>query len=486
MSQGWTVLFFIYEEVDKLTVKYANELIGKLTDTVASDDLTLLVFESIYRDNVVDSVDGKLYELKHKDGSAKREKILEKDFGNINPGDFNTLKRVLEHVKDNDLLREKFLLFTWDHGLGFGIFDGDPVQTAVAAADVTNAIHGDAATAIAPSSFRIVTNGRRRQRNHAPAAAPPGAPVADTNGDAQIDMLTNRELSAALATLGRKTNLVIMMNCWMQMLETSYELAENVDYLVAAETVHFFAGYDYKTIIDEMATKPAISAEEVAELTVRTTQNTFRLPPFATHLDEIIISTASLGKLKYVKAAMEKIWEEMIGHVDKKFININATRKVCRDLSQGYLTNTQEQPDLMYFIDFKNYILELNKKRIISAEALKQFETAFSEYIIHTYIGDRFVKINPRTNVAFGHGVSIFHPFSQEHFEDRYFVVFYEKEGTSMAKSPWGNFLKAYQRIVLSKLLPGFVQERLTLPVPETTMEESGFGFRLRLKLFVE
>jgi hypothetical protein len=248
--------------------------------------------------------------------------------------------------------------------------------------------------------------------------------------------------------LPRKADLVIMMNCWMQMLETGYELAETVNILVAAETVHFFAGYDYTNIINQMARNPRSSANTVAKVAVNTIESNFMEErSWRKHLKEVIISATALSRIKNIKHALDAVCKELNHTLDKKFETVRRVRQGCLDLSSGYFTNTQSRIDkkiVIFFIDFYNYIAELANEGLISSQSLVKLDKAFKKYILYIYIGNKYTEPS-RNGIQLGHGVSIFHPFRYNDFDDLYYEYFYLRKRIKMATTSWNTFLDEFK-----------------------------------------
>jgi hypothetical protein len=135
-----------------------------------------------------------------------------------------------EYFRDHVLRRYKakhYLLFTWDHGKGYGIFEDSSVPN---------------------------------QKEDIEVIVQP-----------EVKILTMEELRNAisLAFGTKKVDLVIMMNCLMQMVDTGYALRKNAKYLVAPQTDMDFRGYNYSFIFQAMINNPNIKPRKLAKLAVR-------------------------------------------------------------------------------------------------------------------------------------------------------------------------------------------------------------------------
>lgn len=133
-----------------------------------------------------------------------------------------------KYFKDQVLQKHKasrYLLFTWDHGKGYGIFEDTTGQT---------------------DSMKIIHQ-------------------------SDVKILTMEELKNAIGCAfgKRKVDLVIMMNCLMQMVDTGYALRNNAKYLVAPQTDIDFRGYNYSYIFQVLLNTPNIKPRKLAKLAVR-------------------------------------------------------------------------------------------------------------------------------------------------------------------------------------------------------------------------
>lgn len=166
-------------------------------------------------------------------GGDKRSRLVrigeEKDFDIFCQEDITTYFR--QYVLVDGRKAEKYLLFVWGHGAAYGVFFG----------------------------------GNLPHSNPSPLPPPPE----------EFAMLSMNKLKAAiLAAFGDggqgKMDLVILMACFMQFLDTAITLRQaGVDYLVASQSGESFVGYNYTVIFKKLYKKPGIAAEKLAILAVR-------------------------------------------------------------------------------------------------------------------------------------------------------------------------------------------------------------------------
>lgn len=437
MQPGWTVLFYIYEE-DRSTKIHADRLLKDLLAAKDDESLILLVFESIHEDKGGGEITGRLYTMEYNDRTGTREKALKKDFGLIDPGDAGVLENVLQFIKKNKLLREKFLLFTWDHGAGFGIFDGDPRVHQVAGGPPPKKAIGGKGNG--KENLRVARNGRAHDLSKkVPAGMHPG----------KIKMLTVADINQALRSLKRRTDLVIMLNCWMQMLEAGYELSGTVDILVASETVNFFAGYDYTRIINRMANHPASTGEDIARLAIQTIPANYKKKKaWEKDLKELVISATRPAISQRIVDALDKAADDLLSNMPAHFRKIKQGRKSCEDLSCGYFMNKSGKPDRSirdFFIDPLHYISVAAEKGLVSPARLQALQQATKEYILLEYCGQHYRMKDPSSGIRLCNGYSIFHPADEKDFDCVYYHYFYKTHKIKLSETRWAAYLDHYK-----------------------------------------
>jgi len=232
-SPKWTVLFIVHA-VDDQSRYYSEQLFTELLQVDPSDDIRILVLRNTYdyQDNT--DTHAYLWEVVTKNGKRIKRRILpeeieypsqkgkEKSFGKLNFGSSETLGKIFYCIKNYyeiDNNENKVMLFTWDHGYAFGIFD--------------------------PNEYD--------KKEAVPIKSAP-----------TTDMLMVKELAKAIETSFTKIPMLVMMNCWMQSIETNCQLKDCVDYLIAPETSIDWLGYDYISILNQLISNPKISKEQLA------------------------------------------------------------------------------------------------------------------------------------------------------------------------------------------------------------------------------
>lgn len=422
MTPQWTALFYTYAE-DEDTKAYAKELEKLLLSAKHTEAVNLLLFRSRYYESS-DQIHGELFLLRSSQGSEYRQLELLQDFPSVNPGKSQLLSQVIKVIRDKNLLQGKFLFFPWDHGTGFGIFNWNPFEKK----GLTDA----------PPQLQVIRSRRQKM---------PGGGIKLNEGmaafnEVNINMLTMAEINDALKDVS-VTNpiIIIMLNCWTQMLETGYEFSDTVEWLVAPETVHYFKGYDYVGILNALADNPGMSTESVAKLAIGSLYSFFNSDlSWRYGLDDLVVSAVQPAKSKAVVTALTDICQY---HLEPPrpgtFEMIANIRNKCYDVSSN-----DGKPSCK-FIDLFNFIRRLRENHLIDPVFYDRMHAAMNHYVryIHTPAND---LINGPT-----YGCSVFHPDEEIDFNsNRYFSFFFVRDNFKMARagnSSWANYLHKYQKV---------------------------------------
>ncbi|MRG48736.1 hypothetical protein GFS24_26730 [Chitinophaga sp. SYP-B3965] len=92
-----------------------------------------------------------------------------------------------------------------------------------------------------------------------------------STGHLGADHLSRAIIDASTFSSPFKISVLLMINCYMQTIETGYELSiAQTDYLVAPENIGSFEGYDYKELFRILFTNPAVTSEDFARTAITT------------------------------------------------------------------------------------------------------------------------------------------------------------------------------------------------------------------------
>lgn len=401
----WTVLFIVHA-VDEETRVYSEKLFSDLLQTKSSRDVRIFVLHNTYNYKInEDDINATLYEIQYigdeKNGTGKKiKKRLDAadDLVIDNIGNPDVLSRLLRFVR-NQSEGGKFILFTWDHGCGFGIFD-------ITELDQLN-----------------FTDNRVQRNAH------------------KTDMLMVGELGKALKKVfidepknGKRIDLLIMMNCWMHSIETASELKDTVEILIAPETTIDFLGYNYIDLIDEISDPDysEVEFEELAKKIINDTVEKYEKSQPDIKANELIISATKPAKSDVIINLIKELATELREKV----------KEGRKDLIRQQRIKTEELTKEFigcpwYFVDILDVVTKLNLVYPSLNEIKQNLERELKEdsgYMIKKYIGDNFKKNPYEDNYG---GVSICFPYKMDDFiNGDFYKNFYSRSAGHLISFP--------------------------------------------------
>ena len=225
----WTVFFLM--RVEDSVLAEATAFLQDLLEVEISDDIAIILCVNINKYSIKRFLSG-VPGTQAPDGPEKMTTVFYRILSSKNEAgkchsavEFIYEKRNFDITNEDDVsyyfkqfvLRnhdaDRYMLFTWDHGNGYGIF------------------------------------------THAYKKASRGLKTL------QMDQLS-RAIELAFDTA--KIDLMVMMDCDMLTLDTGYALRDTVKYLVASENALNAVGYNYQAIFKELIKNPDIASEKLA------------------------------------------------------------------------------------------------------------------------------------------------------------------------------------------------------------------------------
>ncbi|WP_456462068.1 clostripain-related cysteine peptidase [Reichenbachiella sp.] len=241
---------------------------------------------------------------------------------------------------------KKHMLFTWDHGNGFGIFKG-------------------------------VGKGG----------------LTDPKKEAKR-VLSMDELGHALSrTFGNeKVELMVMMNCFMQLFDTSYALKRNVSGLVAPQTDLTFYEYDYKTFFETLVKNPNTDGLSLGKKLIEKFDD-----KKSKILNKLSVSFIDLSIVDSIVMLLDELADRLLTHIKE-----GQWRPVEMSFKNAAMVDKSRM-----IIDFRSLIEELKKHLNKEDETLNKLLLAFDQMIIHSFTN---IKVNNENN--YHHGISMMTPFA--------------------------------------------------------------------------
>lgn len=445
----WTVLFIVHGLGDGL-----QEQSRVLTNLLGFGNWSLKYTNLLYLKSEIDHSNGKSITAVLNKVSSSRERrrggpdvVVEEKFPQINIGNKHHLTDVFAYVTKN-FPSEKLMLVVFDHGAGFGMFDAtpDPDQPDVNA-------H------INEIDEKLKRNeGKRLQRHIIPPVAAGYYNTKKQRGKerlgaskrkkAHTDMLTMEELSASIqAGFNRKVDVMIMVNCNMQMIETGYSLRENVDYLVGSESLFWVYGINYREVLWQLDNLYRLKPASIAALCIKSLRSRYERIDKLQNLNDVSFSAIDLKKMIPVYEKLDElaaILIEDIKNTRTKLKAINKARRAGVDLSQFNLTKAEKDGyEPLFFYDLLWFLKNIGDHD----ERVKEIDSLFKKAILNRHVGSDFKK-NGNELVS---GLSVYLPLTKEDFEMQYFDLFYKKKAKfriDFADTKWGELLLTIKKQV--------------------------------------
>ncbi|MBE7169540.1 MAG: hypothetical protein INR73_03075 [Williamsia sp.] len=390
-----------------------------------------------------------LHELKKHGSDRMLFDEVPPGYGVIDMGDDRKLRRIFSDIRSG-YPSQRFLLFTWDHGSGFGIFKTNPAERSLLEKEAFLNFEmevmqeGNSRSPVIPEAaieFDIIDNHSTEEE--------PGSPVQGKKGEAgkkiKTSMLTNDELRNTILydTQARKVDLLIMMNCAMQMIETGYALQDAVEYLVAPETCIFWAGYDYKSIISKLCIAPDIETEALGKYAIDTIESYYKNTPSRTYFNDLVVSLVKPAASVEIRTAIDEIADQLTNKLGQSFAKIKSLRTASEDLTQKYVSGVP-----YHYIDFLGFVAALAQTAdMITLERIKQ---ATEKYVIHIIKGNNYSQVDTANNIGRVNGYTIyFPPTAYEADDDVYYDWFYKagnRQTLFAGHCTWKVFLQQYFR----------------------------------------
>jgi Clostripain family len=332
-------------------------------------------------------------------GQMSKFKLLKKN-SNFNIRNPRHIEKYFSDIILTGYRAVKYLLFTWGHGAAYGLFP----------------------------------------RGNIPKSKL-GKPVRPI----KWDMLSISGLANAIkSTFGnqrdQKINLVIMMNCFMQLFDTGLSLSNaGVDYLVASENTESAVGYNYLQIFDQLFNHPEMDSRELATLAVYSLDMKNYPDKTGTPGDPLQDTAYFANDLRlYNRMAglMDKLSMQLINFLKTHFQAINDAVNAC----VFYGGNNYSTVDLFRFTE------QLRKKVGVDLDMdiINQINHLKNEIVVQEYWG---IKLKTEFPLAFPLGISVNLPRCNE--GESAFYVTYARKGSPYASEfarnhYWSLFVKKF------------------------------------------
>lgn len=372
------------------------------------------------------------------------------------------------------------LLLTWGHGAGMGFFPEKvhPDQCDISEkSHITKIFNTDAALALLKSALSIDDSYLHYNKldtqlsealidssnYYSNAAAYKSVSLIEDKIKRHRKTISVEDIRNVIkkALRGQRINIILAMNCYMQMFETGYILRDVADIMIAPQTTISFYGYNYNELFKLLHSKPESKSEAIAKNVTDyfflkyTDEIINSTPAWKLNLDKISISA---NNLEPYKDLLELIDEICCYFIEKYDDPASSTYKVpqikwfIKNARRKCMWLTAENSgivDLFHFLyefgrlydqdDFEDLwrskYLKLNKIKSQILISITQ-----SHQVHDPEIGFNFMPSKSP------HSISVFFPFLQ----DSDLIKFIKKEFyscdstailTFMQQSQWAKFI---------------------------------------------
>jgi Clostripain family len=450
----WTILFIVHGLGDELA-----EPSQVLTNLISHgnwrlQDVNLLLLKSSIKKRPGGKIiESTLYKVNSKWAirNGKPKVVSQKSFPDINIGDQDKLTAVFSYVRQK-FPSQKLMVGFFDHGSGFGIFEAVPGDAETAGDNSENGT-GNSGEHLSGSAFRkkkgifIPAALSRRRRSSSKAATDKkeksvlSKKLSKARKDVAVtDMLTMEELSRAFRNgFKRKVDVLVMVNCNMQMIETGYTLRNDVEYLVASETLFWIYGINYREVLFMIDSHPNISPRKVAEFCITTLEFRYERIGLKKNLSDVFFTALHLGKMNPVYELLDEISDSLKKAIPKEYNKLKKARNNGIELSQYKSpAEIKREYEASLFYDLIFFLKETGMQKAKISLLFRSLRAA----IVDAYAGEEFVAgRKPLLN-----GVSVFLPFTKTDFGNTYYRLFYKSGSpfrTDFSGTKWGEFITA-------------------------------------------
>lgn len=319
---------------------------------------------------------------------------------------------------------ERYILFTWDHGQPFGIFPGinqEPARSPLEKLQL--------------KAFHF----RQQKQLKTERLARATARVAT---DDALPMLTATELKQAIqwAFDGQKIDILVMSNCFLQFFDTGYELSDCADYLVTFETIMYFNdSFNYKNILEALATNVAITPETMAKNIVEI----FAATPSHSSVsrDEVSLFANDLSWYPALARMVDRLAGILTTAIPDHREKILLAASKCEYISPGI--------PMFCLLDFRNLVKNLYQEipGLFPESFFDTLMTILDQVVVSSFIGKSFREDGSLADVS-PSGFSIYFPILSEDYRTSFLDNFMTESSLSPTEFTkrfgWDQFIRQY------------------------------------------
>jgi len=340
--------------------------------------------------------------------------------------DRDAWKIAIKYIYSNIKSKRK-ILYTWSHGAGFGINadEQDPGNAFISGHDRIDSKLTQVSNRFSYLSSQEVTSLNSLE------VADLIIPISLTSGEYQmvektdipdckkIEVLWMSDLSKELKSAldGEKIDLLMMVNCNMQLLENGYMLRDVVSILIGPESLMWADGYDCENLFRIIKECPSVNNEKLSRLVVDDYITKYRRSNDQQYLDYTTIFANSLARYNDLATILKQVTKSQFPHLqDIKFI--------IQRLQKNYF-NPVSGNSSFFLIDAGLWIKtvrDTRELRFLETSIYDHFLTLNKESVVASHVGRKLQDSDQANDLQFGYsGRSLFLPESNLYSAPRRF-----------------------------------------------------------------
>jgi hypothetical protein len=260
------------------------------------------------------------------------------------------------------------------------------------------------------------------------------------------DMLTPEEISTAITnSFSKKIDILIMMNCWMQSVETCYALEESVETLIAATSTLDFIGYDYIDFIGKIVSDPDIKPYDLSKRIVTNIEGKYKKLNTEIAFKEIAVSAIRLSRIRDLKEIADNFSTSLDAAVKTNLPWVNKERGRSFEFTHDYLPNAGVF--FLYVVDLFDVISRLHTMNFITDKDIDNLTSWLNDYMIINTIGGNFTNETK--------AIGIYFPNNRSYTDtSTYYFNLYSPKGPKKNRkrfsldSRWSVFIENYNKML--------------------------------------
>lgn len=419
----WLIIFFIHEILEYK--KECEKLISLICHVgPGSHNKIIIILDSVNMDNpAVPFFSLDLFEVlprNNQEGVYEMHKIKDTgiDFSREHAWE-DAFLYILRKYGDS---AKRTILFTWSHGAGFGINTENSriIRTANAFSvnpqgHPTNSLE-EVRSNLYYASAKLQTAATRilpfiKSSNNGETGVYQKYQFVNNQAEIckNLEILWMDDLSRILGEYQpRKIDLLVMMNCNMQLFENGYALRRSVRYFIAAESKLLMYGYDYHSLLRILNNTPSIKPRILAKAVINTFICYHRKEGRSDYLTTTALFANSLQYYDLLFACIQQFFSILLHNHNALLPVIRETRMSMQVVSQNA---TYELVDLGYFM---KCMAEKTGHTFGIKRLYNFFESINKKTVVKAHIGKTLI-VNDKENIPkrFGHsGHAIFFPIN--------------------------------------------------------------------------